>query len=222
MTRKKLMPAAELQRLMDQDPASVTLREQREKQLSVWRPEYDRHEKPILDALASVGVKVASVWDLRGRYDAAIPVLLKHLQLPYPPRIRASLARALARPWARWEAWDHVLAAYIAEPNHPQSEPQGLLGGPHEFKDGLAVAVSALASPNTLSTIIELISDRRHGRSRIFFVSNLTRSRTLAAAEALHRLASDPELKTEIAHVMKQKALRETRIRGKRKMEPRD
>ena len=207
---------------MDQDPAYIAIQEQQEKQLSIWRPEYDRHEKPILDALASVGVTVASVWHLRGRYDAAVPVLLKHLLHPYPPRIRASIARALARPWAREDAWDHVLAAYIAEPDHPKAPPQSLLGSPHEFNDGLAVAVSALATRKTLSTIIELISDPANGSSRIFFVSNLTRSQTLAATEALHRLASDPDLKTEIAHVMRQKALRQARAQRKRSGEPRD
>jgi hypothetical protein len=55
-------------------------------------------QKPILDDLLAVGYKMDTVWMLVNTnelYPEALPVLLKHLQLPYSERIKEGVIRSL-------------------------------------------------------------------------------------------------------------------------------
>ena len=173
--------------------------------------------RPIIEDLGSVGVKVESVWDFvntNEKYERAVPVLLKHLQRDYPNRIRDGLARSLGRPWARSMAWEQVLAAYLAEPNKSRVAPPGQVGSPGGPKDGMAVALSEMARPEDLDVIIDLISDPKNGLSRIFFVKNLSRSRSSKAFETLSRLSRDPELHKEVECRLQAKLRREAKKAG--------
>jgi hydrogenase maturation factor len=54
---------------------------------------------PLIAELGEAGVNVRIVWDLVNtaeNYANVIPVLLKHLQMPYSDRTREGIARALA------------------------------------------------------------------------------------------------------------------------------
>lgn len=171
-------------------------------------------EQPIKRQLAGLGIRVSGLHELldrKDRYDVGIPVLLGALTKNHPPAVRETLARALARPWARGQAWVPLLKAYASEPNHERkiaADGLGALDGP---KDGMAVALSEMARPSDLEVIIELISDPKNGKSRIFFVRNLSRSRSQRALEVLARLSGDPDLEKEIAHVLKGKLRRKSR-----------
>ena len=84
-------------------------------------------------------------------YPDALPILLKHLALPYPDRVREAIARSLAvRRDARF-AWDELVRIYREE-----------LAGT-DTKAGLAVAIAATADRSTLDELIGLAENPRHG-----------------------------------------------------------
>lgn len=63
---------------------------------------------------------------------------------------------------------------------------------------GVLAAVSEMAHPRDASTLIDLVSDRSLGASRLFLVSNLMRSKRPEARATLLRLQDAPELTKEI------------------------
>ena len=161
-------------------------------------------ETPILVDLRKVGWNVESVWDLvniSAKYAEAIPVLLKHLLLPYSDRTREGIARSLAVPEPEVKkAWPMLVEEYR---NAPMG--QGILapGDTKEYrlgaKDGLAVALSVIASDAVIEDLIDLAKDRTHGESRVLLLSGLKKSKSAIAKQALDELAADPDLKKEIA-----------------------
>jgi hypothetical protein len=65
---------------------------------------YNELERPLLDELAKVGIRVQSVWDLREfdqEYPQAIPVLLVHMNRDYSAFSRSGIIDAICRKWAR-------------------------------------------------------------------------------------------------------------------------
>ena len=211
---RKRETLTDLMKGLEADPSWVARRQALDEERSQKVERYRAAAKPIIRDLATAGIKINDEWDLvnsRNRYDAALPVLLKHLRLAYPDVVREGMARALARPWARDIAWDQVLDAYLHEPNKSKVAAKGELGAPSGPKEGMAIALSGMARPGDLGTLIDLISNPENGPSRIFFVSNLSRSRSLSASDALARLADDGDLYEEIAFRAKSKLQREAR-----------
>lgn len=176
-------------------------------------------EQPILDDLRRVGIDVGSVYSLLGanttNYEASVPALLTHAERDYPDSIREGIYRSLAARKARALAWDVVLSAYLAEPNKSQIAGPGVIGAPSGPKDGMAIALSGMASSADLPAMIKLITEPKHGPSRIFFIANLVRSRSSLAFETLASLSNDPDLKTEIAIRLKAKMRRQAKKDGK-------
>lgn len=149
----------------------------------------DEGSAPLATELKQVGWDVRSPWELVNTpvpYESAIPVLLQHLDGPYLDRNREGIGRALAVKEAAY-AWPILRAAYEKEP--PDTG----------MKTGLAVALSAIAKPDRRGELIELVSNPVHGRTRIFFVDNLRRSRSPEAKATLDALADDPDLGSDIA-----------------------
>lgn len=187
---KHRQTAAELQAQLEADPEWVAQKEAREK---AWR---ERHEQlkiaegPIVGDLSRAGIGVDSVWDLaniEGDYRPAIPILFSHISKKYPDRIKEGLARSLAVPSAR-PLWSELLHVYKETDAH--AEPG--------FKEGLSVALAALAEHNELDDIIDLLSGSQHGDSRLHLLRPLFRSKTEKAFKALDQLASDPLYEKEI------------------------
>jgi hypothetical protein len=156
--------------------------------------------------LSATGWNVDSVWNLVNtstRYVAAIPILLKHLPLPYSDRVREGIARALAVPEpAVQEAWPMLVDEY-------RKTPSGwgviAIGDQKEYrlgaKDGLACALSVAVTDETLPELIALANDRAHGESRLLLLSALKarKNSNPLARQAIDKLASDPDLQKEIA-----------------------
>jgi hypothetical protein len=157
--------------------------------------ELSRAEAPLVQALAEVGLKVKSVWDLVNRatrrYPEAVPVLLDHLQRPYPDPIREGIARALTVAEAR-SHWDVLTKLY--------AEEQG-----RRTKDGLAVAISGIATDDVIGDVIALARDRKHGTSRGLLLFALERSKDPRAQQALMELGTDIQLRKEIQLIFKRK-----------------
>ena len=179
------------------------VREQ-ERQASIDRIRLE--EAALVAELRAIGLNIQSVGDLinmRRRYREAIPILLKHLRLPYSDVIREGLARSLAvnEPEVQ-HAWPILVEEYRKIPmgwgiKGPGDTKEFRLGA----KDGLACALAIAVTDETLPELIALAKDRTQGESRVLLLSALKRRRKKSqlAELAINELASDPELQKEIA-----------------------
>src|SRR5262245_12287422 len=159
-----------------------------------------RAEIPLVAELRAAGVQVQSVWDLvntRVPYPAAIPILLEHLERPYPGMLKEGIARALAVPEAR-HAWPILRGFYKTESDTGA-------------RDGLALALSATADDTLVDEVVELASDPTNGASRMFFLLFLGRSRDPKSISALMTLSDDPELSTEAKKQLAKKRRKQSR-----------
>jgi hypothetical protein len=180
--------AAELLAKLSADPKHLAEQEARDRQLVDRARRLQMEERPVIDELREVGVNVNSVWDLvntAASYERGIPILLKHLKQPYSDTTKEGIARALAVREAR-RAWPVLVSEYINAPRGTRT------------KDGLAVAIAAVATDDVMEELIQIIKDRFHGASRVLLLKPLRKSRSLAAKEALEYFATDPDLATEI------------------------
>jgi hypothetical protein len=105
--------------------------------------------------------------------------------------VREGIARSLAVPEARF-AWEELVRLYSVE-----QEPR--------VKDGLAVALAAIADDQLIDAVIELARERRQGPSRLLLLSALDRSSEPRARAALMELGTDAELKKEIQFILRRR-----------------
>jgi HEAT repeat protein len=169
---------------------------------------------PIIRDLAAAGIWVKGLQQLSptdAKYEAAIPILLDHFGRNYPDGIRAYVVRSLAHRRARRLAWEPLLKTYLQEPNRDGLARPGEFGSPSSDKDGLADALSEMARPDDIDHLIALISDPANGPSRVFFVKNLSRSKSQRAFETLVRLSKDAEIAAEIEFKLKNKLRRQAK-----------
>jgi hypothetical protein len=190
---KKWITLAELKLKNEADPTWVARKAADERMAEEREAKLNADEAPLVAALANVGFRVRSVCDLvnsPGPYKEAIPVLLEHLKLPYLDITRGGIARSLAVPDAKY-AWRELVELYRQEPN----PKKGGLGA----KDGLAVALAAIATAATLDELITIAKDRSQGGSRVLLLRALRRSKLPSAKQAIEELAADPDLAKAIA-----------------------
>lgn len=152
-----------------------------EAERQVRMQEFRRAEQPIVADLRAAGVKVNSVWDLVNTatpYPAALPVLIRHLELGgYPDRVMESLGRALAvKPAVAY--WDRLKALYLASRNEGE-------------EDGTAVALAACATREQLDDLIEFLSADNRGQSRIYFVRPILKVGGERGREVVESLQAD-------------------------------
>ncbi len=161
-------------------------------------------QMPIVRDLAEVGIEVRSLSDLIMRsapYSAAIPVLLRHLVLPYSDVTRETIARSLAvpEPDVR-KAWPTLVEEYRkASTGMGRRAPGDPTLRSLHAKDGLAAALSVAATDVTIDELVALAKDPSLGESRLLLLRGIRRSRNPAAKRAIEELASDPALAKEIA-----------------------
>ena len=147
------MSAAELMARLQSDPEFVRKNEQREAQRKEMEAQLGAEEQALVAELAGVGVRVASVWDLvneKSSYAAAIPVLTRHVKLPYHPKIREGIARALTVKEARGSAGGVIL-----------DELQRADEKSHEVRWALANALTEAADNGMAAEIEALVTDDR-------------------------------------------------------------
>ena len=157
---------------------------------------------PILKELSEMGYEVDSVWDLthyEGSYAKAIPMLLKHLLLPYSDITRDSLARTLAIKEAK-DAWSILLDEYRKAPvGKGLVAPNDTRELRYQAKDGLACALATIVDASTLDTLISLIKDPQNGDSRTLLLPGLKKTRSEIAKAVLWELVEDPVFKEELS-----------------------
>lgn len=191
-SKKKPISAADLMAKLNADPEFVAKQEREEAERQARAAEWRRAEAPLVDELKAAGFAVDSAWDLVNTlvpYPHALPILVDHLQRPYPGRVREGIARALAVPQSRF-AWEVFTRLYRDEDTK-------------DAKDGLAVAIAASADDEVIEDVIALARDKRHGSSRLLLLSALERSEDPRARAALMELGTDPELEKEIQIILR-------------------
>jgi hypothetical protein len=202
MKRRKAMTLGEHIDLMKAEGSYnsfVAMRERQEEQRLQRAADYKRSEAPLMKALHGAGIYIDSVWSLVNQskpYPEAIPVLLDELQKGHPPTVINGIARALAVPAARY-AWPILVREFKKWPN----------GAPNEFtaKGGLACALAATVTRETIDELIELVKDPSNGRARVLLLRGLRRSKQPQAKGTIEAVAFDPDLAVEIASWRKRK-----------------
>lgn len=111
----------------------------------------EMEEQLIVAELADAGIQVASIWDLvneKSSYAPAIPVLMRHLQLPHHLEIREGIARSLAVREAQGEAGRIIL-----------NELKKPIGNSLELRWALANALTEAADQSMVGEIKELVEN---------------------------------------------------------------
>ena len=212
--KKGPIRAEEFMARLRSDPDWVRRMAELEKARQVAAANYREAVSPIIRDPVAAGIPVKGLHHLSKtvtRYEAAIPILLKHFRSSYPDGVRAAVASALAHRRSRNMAWEPLLRAYMLELNRSGPAPPGATGSPSSDKDGMAWALSEMARPDDIDQLIALISDPANGPSRVFFVKNLSRSKSQRAFETLVRLSKDAEIAAEIESKLKNKLRRQAK-----------
>lgn len=155
-----------------------------------------RAERPVLDDLAAVGVKLETVWDLHKFPEAreqAIPVLLRHLLLDYPDRVIQGIGQGLAhhaaRPW-----WSELKALYLRAKREP-------------VQDRLAGALAECAKREHYEDLLTFVGDEALGTSRVYFLRPINRIGNRMSPgqgrQVIKELQHDPVLGREASAILK-------------------
>lgn len=206
--RRPPITAAELQAQLLADPEFVARKQERDRVLAERVAQLHAEQTPIVVELRKAGLDIEFLWNLlkiSTPYKKAIPILLRHLLLPYSDATQETIARALAVPDAK-DAWPTLVAEYRKA---PVGYENGIKLG---AKDGLAVALAATVTDAVVEELIALAKDQSHGSSRLLLLRGLKKSKRAAAKRALKELAFDPALAKEIASWKKTKKSRATAI----------
>ena len=177
--------ATDLMSELEADPEYAAHQQRRDAELERMEEESRRAQAPLAEELRAAGVEVDSAWDLVNTstpYPAALPILLEHLGRPYADRVREGMARALAVGRDAKFGWEKLVNFY-------RDEPAGT-----DAKDGLAVALAAVADEEVVDELISLAREAAHGESRILLVRGLKRARAPQASAALEEFSGDPVL----------------------------
>jgi hypothetical protein len=190
---KQKVTAAEFMAELNADPEYVARRKALDEAVQRRHEENVRAEAPLVAALRAAEVPVNSAWDLvntRNIYAKSLPILLEHLQRPYPDAVRDGIARALAVPEARF-AWPILVKLYRQE-----SEKR--------TKAGLAIALSNVADDSVMDELIALAKEPQHGVGRVLLLDALRRWRLPEARKVLEEFATDPQIQKGVRQVLAQ------------------
>ena len=193
MTDKRMSNAERIERLHS-DPSWLARIAERDRKSEANAQRHREEVRSLIQELSSVGIEYSTLSDMMNSsdpYKEAIPILFKHPHRPYSGFNRDLIARCLAVPDSRY-LWRGLVDLYKEEPN---------MEGEHSnpAKSGLAVAIAAIATDDTLAELISLAHNRHHGSSRLLLLAPIRRSKSALAKDAIKSLASDPALIKEIS-----------------------
>lgn len=188
--RKRAVTTADkfLAQLAD-DPEYKARRRAWDREFSIIAEGRRREQQALLNDLALAGAVVdwvGGLLEIPAPDERVYPVLLDHITKPYSPHLLEWIGRAFGRMSARPIVWDRLIDFIKA---HALEEGA---------TEGVFVAISEMAQPGDLHTLIDLLSDRSLGRGRLYLVRNLMRSKRKEARAALLQNQADPELTNEI------------------------
>jgi HEAT repeat protein len=189
--------AAEVMAELAADPQFRARQRDQEEALNKKVLEWRKSERPLIRDLRQVGLSVGSVWDLVNTttpYPQAIPILLTHLTLPYPQRVREGIARALAVPESKI-GWNVLLDLFRSEPDETTVGVKWALG----------CVLAASADIDVLDDLIAVVNERRHGLNRAALLPALMRLPDPRAKATLASLREDPQLSDEVRRLTRRR-----------------
>lgn len=148
---------------------------------------YRRESEPILADLRKMNIQLDSLDEMVNGtidYQIAIPILLEWLHRVSNFDVKETLVRALTVKWAKPIAATSLINEFQKT---PQSEEFGL-------KWAICNAISVVADDSVFDEIVNLVRDRRHGRSREMLAVALGNMKDLRAVEVLVELLDDDEV----------------------------
>jgi HEAT repeat protein len=155
---------------------------------------YAESARGVLTDLAAAGCPVVDeVGELRGHgdYRPAVPVLLHWLPRAGYLLLATDIARTLAVPFARAQAFAPLVTLFREPPPlHDPLRPSGA-GFTDDFRVAVANALSVFAGPATADALIELSADRTLGEGRALLVAALPRTKDPRVPEVLLSLLDD-------------------------------
>jgi hypothetical protein len=160
--------AAEHMALLQQDPEWVARHAAQEAERSRREQELQKEEERLLFDLKNVGIHVNSVWDFVNtaeKYPAAIPILLRHLTLPYGKRTKEGIIRALTVDYAGRDVLGELIRQFREQIDDSANSLKWVLGN----------AISHVAKPADAETVIALAMDPAHGEARDMITQRLPR-----------------------------------------------
>jgi hypothetical protein len=184
------MTAGELLAQQAADPHYHAAHRAKDRKLAEIVERRRREQRALLDDLAAAGVVVdwvGRLLELPSPDQRTYPVLLDHITKPYSPWLSEWIGRAFGQKAARPLVWDLLVHRLEA----------GVL--PEHAAQGVFAAISTMARPGDLHTLIELLSNPQLGPGRIYLIGNLMRSKRKEARDALVQCQGDPDLAKEIS-----------------------
>lgn len=118
--------------------------------------------------LRAAGIPVQNLWDLASLqiiYPAAIPILLEHLERPYPDSVKEGIIRILGRRESGEEVHQALLRALRRD--------HAILSVDSAFALGNAIAETA--PKGTIDSLLDVASNRDYGAAREMPVQKLAR-----------------------------------------------
>lgn len=195
MPKRKRQTAAEFLTELRADPVFMAQERERERAYRRRASERRQAEAPVIAALREVGVKVDELSKLVGAsdfYPRVIPILLDHLQRPYPDRVREWIARALAVPEAI-QGWETLLYLFESDPDTTAMGSKWAIG----------CALGAAATDDVIEDVIRLVRNPEHADNRSALFVALERSTDPRSRETLEKLSADPRLEYEAKKSLK-------------------
>lgn len=156
------------------------------------REQFRAAEAPIVNALRGIGEDISSTAELVNTsrsYPAAIPVLVEHLQRPYPPYVLESIVRALTVKEARGVASSALISLFQRLP---------ITGWP-KWEVGNAICMTA--TELDLDALLRIVMERSHGTDREGVVLAFERLHTPQTDRVMIELLSDPTVARQAAFV---------------------
>jgi len=168
MTKEKWINSAEHMAQLQQNPEWMARNAEIEARLKQRQEQSRKEQAQLLADLTEVGARVDSVWDFVNtaeKYPAAIPVLLRHVSLPYRKRIKEGIIRALTVDYAGPEVLRELVKQFREQTDDSANSLKWVLGN----------AISEVATPADAETVIALATDPFHGEARDLITQRLPR-----------------------------------------------
>jgi hypothetical protein len=200
MTRKG-QTAAELLAALNRDPNFVTSQKLRDEENIRVLATLKDEQRHLISDLQSVGVLVNTVWDLVNtskQYPSAIPILAKHLGMPYSRRTKEGIARALTVEYGGSESFGALVEEFKKQNDSSETSLKWVIGN----------AIATIATSVNENIIIDLVGDESNGKARAMMVSTLPK--VVRDNERLHHLLNHLANDGDVG-VFAKRALRMTR-----------
>lgn len=118
--KRRPVNAAEFVAQLEADPEYQARMRKREAELAPIWERRRKDEAPLVQELRQAGFQIESVFDFVNtaqEYRSALPILIRHLEIPHEPWIREGIIRSLTIKYGGLEVEEALLRQFYAEPD---------------------------------------------------------------------------------------------------------